>query len=188
MSIELVDSVTGTGQTAAEEGLREGLGAVLGQLLELHVQGVEAHAHFVGTQFTGFQRQLEAVVQTAREASGAVADVLRGLDDDAPHSPIITGVRPGVPGLRPGERCSTAAVKMITHRISLVLNTIRCIRTQVPDADISTAALLGTIAGAVDEQALMLAAESRWVSSAAGPHTSSIATSIESPTPLGSER
>jgi len=70
--------------TADVESLRGDLVAVLGQLFELHVQSVEAHAHFVGAQFIAFQRQLEAVVHTAREASGAVAEVLRGLDGDAP--------------------------------------------------------------------------------------------------------
>src|SRR6478735_12771704 len=85
--------------TADVESLSGDLGAVLGQLFELHVQSVEAHAHFVGAQFIAFQRQLEAVVHTAREASGAVAEVLRGLDGDATRSLTIAGVRPGLPGL-----------------------------------------------------------------------------------------
>ena len=174
--------------TADVESLRGDLVAVLGQLFELHVQSVEAHAHFVGTQFIGFQRQLEAVVHTARKASGAVAEVLRGLDGDAPRSLTIAGVRPGLPGLRPGERCSTAAVNMITHRISLVLDTIRCTRHQLADSDIPNADLLGAIADAVEEQARMLAAESRWVSSTADPDAPSIAEWIDPPASLGSRR
>ena len=50
-------------------------------------------AHFVGTRFTGFESQLKAVVQTARQASSALTDVLRGLDGDDTHRPIITEFR-----------------------------------------------------------------------------------------------
>ena len=95
--------------TADVKSLSGDLGAVLGQLFELHVQSVEAHAHFVGTQFIAFQRQLEAVVHTAREASGAVAESSARIGRRRPCSLTIAGVRPGLPGLRPGERCSTAA-------------------------------------------------------------------------------
>jgi starvation-inducible DNA-binding protein len=153
--------------TADKESLRQDLQAVLGQLFDLHVQGVESHAHFIGTRFTAFQRGLEAVVQSAREASNAVADVLRELDGDSNRRLIITEVPPATPWLRPGERCTTAAVNMITHRIVLVNNTIRCIFDQLGDADRSTAALLGAIADAVDKQALMLASESQRINSAA---------------------
>jgi starvation-inducible DNA-binding protein len=152
--------------TADKEGLRQGLEAVLRQLFDLHVQGVEVHAHFVGTRFTGFERELEAVVQSAREASSAVADVLRGLDGDSSRRQIITEVPPAIPGLRPGERCTAAAANMITDRISLVVNTIGCVFNHAGDVDTSTASLLGVIADAVDKQALMLASESRRINSA----------------------
>jgi starvation-inducible DNA-binding protein len=149
------------------EILRQHLQRILGQLFDLHAQGVEAHAHFVGTRFAGFQSQLEAVVQTARKASGAVADVLRGLDGENTCRLIVTEVPLTISGLRPGERCTTAAVNMINDRISVVLNTIRCVCNQVGDVDSSTAALLDAIADAVDKQALMLAAESQRIDSAA---------------------
>jgi hypothetical protein len=85
--------------TADRESLRQDLQVVLGQLFDLHVQGVEAHAHFVGTRFTGFQRQLEAIVQTAREASNAVTDVLREFDGESTRGLIITEVPPAIPGV-----------------------------------------------------------------------------------------
>jgi starvation-inducible DNA-binding protein len=156
-------------RAADKDSLRQDLQAVLGQLFDLHVQGVEAHAHFVGTSFIGFQRQLEAVVQLAREAGNAVADALRGLDGDGTRRLLITHVSPAIPGLRPGERCTTAAVNMIACRMSFVLNTIRCVRNQVGDADTSAAALLAVVEEAVEEQAMMLASESRRINSATCP-------------------
>jgi starvation-inducible DNA-binding protein len=162
--------------TADGESLRQDLQAVLGQLFDLHVQGVEAHAHFVGTSFTGFQRRLEAIVQTAREASNAVADVLRELDGGSARGLVITEVSPAISGLRPGERCTAAAVNMIMHRISVVLNTIRCVCDQLGDADTSTAALLGAIADTVDKEALMVASESQKINSEnRTPHGPSVA-------------
>jgi starvation-inducible DNA-binding protein len=160
--------VTQTSTTPSNRaGLRQDLQTILGEFFELHVQGVEAHAHFVGTRFTGFQRQLEAVVRMAREASNAVAEVLTDIDGDSTRGLVITEGPHTIPGLRPGERCTTAAVTMITHRISLVLNTIRCVCSERGDADPSTAALLGAMADAVHDQALMLAKESHNINSAA---------------------
>ena len=154
--------------TADKHGLREDLQAVLGQLFDLQVQGVEAHPHFGGTKSAGFQRQLEVIVQTARKASNAVGDALREFDGDSTRGLILTEVPPAIPGLSPGECCTTAAVNVITHRISVVLNTIRCVCNQPGDSNASTAALLGAIADAIDKQALILAAESRKINSAAG--------------------
>jgi starvation-inducible DNA-binding protein len=160
-----IDSAADCG--AGNAGLRQELQAVLGQLFDLHVQGVEAHAHFIGTRFTGMQRQLEDVVQTAREASAAVAELLRGFDSDFAPGLILAEIAPTTSGLRPGERCTTAAVNMITHRISLLLNTIRCVSKEADGTDRSTADLLSAIADIVDSQARSLAAESRRINSQA---------------------
>jgi starvation-inducible DNA-binding protein len=167
-----VESTAGRGAEKNHEGRRLELQAVLGRLFDLHVQGVEAHAHFIGTRFTGMQRQLEDVVQTAREASAAVAELLRGFDGDSARSAVIKGVAPATPGLRPGERCTTAAVNMITHRISKLLNTIRCISDEAGATDRWTAELLSAIADIVDNQARSLASESRRISSQTNPVSS----------------
>jgi starvation-inducible DNA-binding protein len=151
--------------TSVRESTRQDLQAVLGHLFDLRVQGLEAHAHFVGTRFTGFQRQLEAIVDTAREGSDAVADVLRDFDRDSTRRLIITEIPPGISGLRPGQRCTRAAVNMITDRISTVTNVIRCVCNQLGDADASIGALLRAIADTVDKQALMLASESQKINS-----------------------
>jgi len=175
--------------TADTQSLPQDLQAVLGQLFDLQVQGVEAHPHFVGTRSAGFQRQLEVIVQTAREASNAVGNVLREFDGGSTPGLIITEVPPAIPGLSPGECCTTAAVNVITHRISVVLNTIRRVCNQLGDADASTAALLGEMADAIENQALILVAESQRINSVGySDITPSAATPFEPPAGLGSER
>jgi starvation-inducible DNA-binding protein len=147
--------------------LRQDLQAVLGQLFDLHVQAVEAHAHFSGTRFIGMQNRLEAVVHTAREASDAVAELVRGSVRDGVWPLITTETAAAVPGLRPGERCATAAVNMIGHRISFVLSTIRRAYDQIGATDQSIADLLGEIGQTVEKQGLLLTAESRRMNSRA---------------------
>ena len=141
--------------------LRHDLQSVLGQLFDLHVQAVEAHAHFVGTRFFGMQQQLEAVVQVARTAGHAVAERVREFDHEGSRRMILTEAPHAVPGLRPGERCTTAAANMITHRTALVLKTIRCICADLGGVDASVTDLLREIADTVEKQALLLSSEAR---------------------------
>ncbi|MBE1548923.1 starvation-inducible DNA-binding protein [Mycobacterium sp. OAS707] len=147
--------------------LRHDLATVLGELFNLHVQAVEAHAHFSGTRFIGMQNRLEAVVRTAREASDAVAELVRGSDYDGVRRFIINETPVAVPTLRPGERCATAAVIMISQRISLALSTIRCVYEQIGATDQLIADLLGEIGQMVEWQGLLLTAESRRMNSRA---------------------
>ncbi len=93
--------------TKDTESLRGDMKAVLGQLLSLQVQSMEAQAHFMGTRFTGMQRRLEDVVSTAGAATTAL----------------------------PGELCTTAAVNMISHRITLLVSTIRSLSNQATTTD-----------------------------------------------------
>ncbi|OBF33001.1 hypothetical protein A5724_20465 [Mycobacterium sp. ACS1612] len=148
-------------ETSTTPTLRQDLQAVLGQLFELHVQAVEAHAHFIGTRFTGMQQQLEGVVETARRAAGTVADVVRGFDRDGIRRLVLTDIPPVVPGLRPGERCATAAVNMITHRIAVLITTIRSVCDSLDDTEPSIADLLRDVGQNVDMHTPLLASESR---------------------------
>jgi starvation-inducible DNA-binding protein len=152
--------------TVREDGLRQDLQAVLGFLFDLRVLGIETHAHFIGTRFAGMQRQLEAVVQTAVEATDDVGDLLRTLGGGAEGRLIITPTQLGISALRPGERCTTAAVNMISNRIASALDTIRCIRAGLQESDVAIGHVLQSINDVLDERARMLASESRSISSA----------------------
>jgi starvation-inducible DNA-binding protein len=141
--------------------LRQDLQAVLSQLFDLHIQGVEAHAHFIGSRFTGIQRQLDSLVETAHDASVTVAELLCGFDGNSARGLILAAIPTKLPGLRPGERCATAAVNMITNRISALINTIRRLFDDLGGSDTSTTDLLGAIADVFDTQALLLVAEAQ---------------------------
>src|SRR5436190_24314056 len=53
---------------------------VLADLIELHLQGKQAHWNVVGTNFRDLHLQLDELVDFAREASDTVAERMRALD------------------------------------------------------------------------------------------------------------
>ena len=53
---------------------------VLVDLIELHLQGKQAHWNVVGTNFRDLHLQLDELVDAAREASDTVAERLRAVD------------------------------------------------------------------------------------------------------------
>ena len=63
----------------ASTSLAGDLQSVLVDLIELHLQGKQAHWNVVGKNFRDLHLQLDEVVDAAREFSDAVAERLRAL-------------------------------------------------------------------------------------------------------------
>ena len=59
----------------APAGFFEDLQKVLADLIELHLQGKQAHWNLVGTNFRDLHLQLDSIVDTAREASDTIAEI-----------------------------------------------------------------------------------------------------------------
>src|SRR6185436_7556783 len=64
----------------ASPELSANLQKVLVDLIELHLQGKQAHWNVVGTTFRDLHLQLDELVDFAREASDTVAERMRALD------------------------------------------------------------------------------------------------------------
>lgn len=64
----------------APDSLPRNLQKVLVDLIELHLQGKQAHWNVVGTNFRDLHLQLDSIVDTAREASDTIAERMRALD------------------------------------------------------------------------------------------------------------
>src|SRR3977135_2539932 len=80
--------------------LFEDLQAVLVDLIELHLQGKQAHWNLVGTNFRDLHLQLDTIGDTAREASDTVADRMRplaGFPDGRPDTGVPTTPVPAIP-------------------------------------------------------------------------------------------
>lgn len=71
----------------ASDRLAQSLQKVLVDLIELHLQGKQAHWNLVGTNFRDLHLQLDDIVDIAREAADTIAERMRALTQfpmDAP--------------------------------------------------------------------------------------------------------
>ena len=145
----------------APKTLTQDLQKILVDLIELHLQGKQAHWNLVGTNFRDLHLQLDDIVDSARDASDTIAERMRALDavpDGRSDTVVATTTVPAVPA---GEYSTTETVDMITTRIYAVVDTIRTVHDAVDAADPSTADLLHAIIDALEKQAWMLKSENR---------------------------
>jgi starvation-inducible DNA-binding protein len=139
--------------------LPQNLQKVLVDLIELHLQGKQAHWNVVGTNFRDLHLLLDSIVDTAREASDTIAERMRALDavpDGRTDTVAATTTVPAVPA---GEQSTTDTVDMITNRIYAVVDTMRTVHDQVDAADPSTSDLLHAMIDELEKEAWLLKSE-----------------------------
>jgi starvation-inducible DNA-binding protein len=144
----------------APANLLEDLQVVLVDLIELHLQGKQAHWNLVGTNFRDLHLQLDSIVDTAREASDTIAERMLALDalPDGRSDTVVA--KTSVPAIPAGLLGVTEVVEMITNRIYAVVGTMRTVHDDVDAADSSTADLLHAIIHDLEKQAWLLKSES----------------------------
>jgi starvation-inducible DNA-binding protein len=143
------------------DSVSHNLQKILVDLIELHLQGKQAHWNVVGTNFRDIHLLLDSVVDTAREASDTIAERMRALDaipDGRSDTVVVTTT---VPAAAAGEHGTAEIVDMIADRIYAVVDTVRSVHDEVDAADPSTADLLHAIIDALEKGAWMLKVENR---------------------------
>jgi starvation-inducible DNA-binding protein len=143
----------------APASLFQDLQTVLVDLIELHLQGKQAHWNLVGTNFRDLHLQLDSIVDTAREASDTIAERMRALDavpDERSDTVVATTTVPAIP---PGLLGVTETVDIISNRIYAVVSTLRTVHDDVDAADPSTADLLHAIIDDLEKEAWLLKSE-----------------------------
>ena len=147
----------------APDSLAQNLQKVLVDLIELHLQGKQAHWNLVGTNFRDLHLQLDNIVDIAREAADTIAERMRALDavpDGRTDTVVATTTVPAIPS---GLLSTTEIVDAITNRIYAVVNTLRGVHDEVDAADPSTSDLLHDIIDGLEKEAWMLKSENRKV-------------------------
>src|SRR6202012_284897 len=89
---------------------------ILVDLIELHLQGKQAHWNVIGANFRDLHLQLDELVDFAREASDTIAERMRALDavpDGRSDTVAATTSPPQFPG---HERNPAEVVDLITTR------------------------------------------------------------------------
>ena len=147
----------------ASPELSANLQRVLVDLIELHLQGKQAHWNVVGTNFRDLHLQLDELVDFAREASDTIAERMRALDtvpDGRSDTVAGTTTLPQFPAfeLNTGE-----VVDLITGRVYAAVETIRTVHDTVDAEDPSTADILHQLIDGLEKLAWLIKSENRKV-------------------------
>ena len=146
---------------AASPALAADLQRVLVDLIELHLQGKQAHWNVVGTNFRDLHLQLDEVVDAAREASDTIAERMRALDSVPDGRSDTVAATTSLPGYPAGEQSTAEVVDLITTRVYATVDTLRDVHDAVDAEDPSTADLLHQIIDSLEKLAWMIKSENR---------------------------
>jgi starvation-inducible DNA-binding protein len=150
-------------QFEAPSSLAQDLQQVLVDLVELHLQGKQAHWNVIGTNFRDLHLQLDEIVDIAREASDTIAERMRALNAVPDGRSDTVAAATTLPAFPPAEQNTTETVDLITNRIYAAVSTIRTVHDAVDAVDQSTSDLLHEIIHSLEKQAWMLKSENRKV-------------------------
>src|ERR1700737_3949209 len=115
----------------APDTLVQNLQKVLVDLVELHLQGKQAHWNVVGTNFRDLHLQLDDIVAIAREAADPIAERMRALDAVPDGRTDPGAATTSVPAAPAGLIGTTDTVDIITDRIYAAVDTARAVHDQV---------------------------------------------------------
>lgn len=145
----------------APAALTDDLQRVLVDLIELHLQGKQAHWNVVGKNFRDLHLQLDEIIDAAREFSDQVAERLRALHatpDGRSDTVAATTTLAEYPG---GEVDTAETVDLVTTRLEAVVGTMREVHDEVDELDPTSADLLHAIIERLEQFAWMVSAENR---------------------------
>lgn len=148
------------GFTASAE-LSENLQRVLVDLIELSLQGKQAHWNVVGTNFRDTHLQLDEIIDAAREFSDTVAERMRSLHALPDGRSDVVAETTTLPEFPQGEVATTEVIDLITERIDDVAATCREVHDAVDDEDPTSADILHAILERLEQLSWMVSAENR---------------------------
>jgi starvation-inducible DNA-binding protein len=147
----------------ASPQLAANLQRVLVDLIELHLQGKQAHWNVVGKNFRDLHLQLDEVVDAAREAGDTIAERMRALDVVPDGRSDTIAATTSLPQFPADEHDTAEVVDLITTRIYAAGDTVRAVHDAVDAEDPSTADLLHQIIDTLEKLAWMVKSENRKV-------------------------
>ena len=147
----------------ASKELSDNLQAVLVDLIELAGQGKQAHWNIVGRNFRDLHRQLDEIIEFARDSGDEVAERMRALHavpDGRSDTVAATTTLPEFPA---GEVDTKDAVDLVTVRLEATVGTMREVHDAVDEEDPTSADILHAIITVLEQHAWMVSAENRTV-------------------------
>ncbi|VXB94094.1 Starvation-inducible DNA-binding protein [Arthrobacter sp. 9AX] len=143
----------------ASPTLASNLQMVLTDLIELHLQGKQAHWNLVGTNFRDLHLQLDEIIAAARLFADQAAERMRALHalPDGRSSTVSSGSR--LEEFPRGLVTTKDTVKLVTARLERTVQTMRDVHDEVDEEDPTSADLLHAVIERLEQLAWMVNAE-----------------------------
>jgi len=145
----------------ASEKLMDALQEVLVDLIELHIQGKQAHWNVVGVNFRDTHLLLDEIVEEARTASDDIAERMRALHAIPDGRTDVVAATTTLPEFPQGEISTSDVVDLITVAIEATVATMRRVHDGVDEEDPTSADILHGIIEHLEQFAWFVAAEKR---------------------------
>lgn len=143
----------------ASKNLADNLQKVLVDLIELHVQGKQAHWNLVGKNFRDLHLQLDEIVESARTFADTVAERMRALHALPDGRSNTVSATTSLVQFPEGLTATSDVVDLIGARLEGTVGTLRGVHDEVDEEDPTTADILHEIIGTLEQYAWMVEAE-----------------------------
>lgn len=145
----------------ASEQLADNLQRVHVDLIDLHLQGKQAHWNVVGKNFRDLHLQLDEIIEAARVFSDDLAERMRALYITPDGRAATVAEQSSLPAYPEGEVDTTEVVDLVTERLYAVCRTVRDVHDEVDEEDPTTADQFHTFLEKLEQFAWMVSAENR---------------------------
>jgi starvation-inducible DNA-binding protein len=145
----------------ASPTLAANLQKVLVDLLELALQGKQAHWNVVGRNFRDTHRQLDEIIDETRAFSDTVAERMRALHAVPDGRSATIAESTSLPNFPSGEVSTSETIDLVTERLEDVVATMRDVHDEVDEEDPTSADILHAVIERLEQFAWMVSAENR---------------------------
>ncbi|CAN7219507.1 DNA starvation/stationary phase protection protein [Arthrobacter sp. LjRoot78] len=143
----------------ASPTLTNNLQAVLADLIELHIQGKQAHWNIVGTNFRDLHLQLDEIIDAARNFADDMAERMRALHALPDGRSATVAETTSLAQFPQGLINTKDAVDRIVAALEAAVGTMRKVHDEVDEEDPTTADLLHEFISKLEQYAWMVGAE-----------------------------
>jgi starvation-inducible DNA-binding protein len=133
--------------------------AVLVDLIELHVQGKQAHWNIVGTNFRDLHLQLDEIIEAARGFADEMAERMRSLHALPDGRSSTVSKSTSLAEFPAGLINTKDAIDKIVAALEAAVATMRKVHDEVDEEDPTTADLLHAFIAKFEQYAWMVNAE-----------------------------
>ncbi|MHA7209264.1 Dps family protein [Arthrobacter sp. MDT1-65] len=143
----------------ASPTLTDNMQAVLVDLIELHLQGKQAHWNVVGKNFRDLHLQLDEIIDDARAFADEMAERMRALHAVPDGRSVAVAEGTKIQPFPAGLVSTKDTVGLVVNMLNASVQTMRDVHDQIDEEDPTTADLLHGFIAKLEQYAWMVDAE-----------------------------